>query len=134
MAKRKGFTLMELLIACAIFMLLISFALPYVIDYIESGKYGRAQVETASMANDIVRYKYSVGTYPEQLSDLSADNGIYKAGGSLPDFDPWNRAYIYSKDAAKGFGIWSAGSDGVNDSGTGYEGGLQGDDVGVVAK
>jgi general secretion pathway protein G len=132
--RHRGFTLVELMIACAVFMILIGLALPYVLDYIESGKYGRAQVETASMANDIVRYKYCVGSYPDQLSDLTVDNGTYQAGGKIPDFDPWERSYIYAKDAAKGFGIWSAGSDGVNDSGVGYENGLQGDDVGVVAK
>jgi type II secretory pathway pseudopilin PulG len=126
---------MELMVACAVFALLITFAIPYVLDYIENGKYGRAQVETASMANDIVRYKYCVGTYPAALADLNADSGTYVAGAKIPDTDPWEKAYFYQKDAAKGFGIWSGGSNGANDSGTGYDAGrLQGDDIGVVAK
>ena len=122
--RRRGFTLMEVLLVLAILVILgslvtVSFVRMQKVAYINSAK---SQV---SMLEDAVNhYVLSVGSAPTQQQGLEA---LINVPGELPDptkwtgpyldktqlpVDPWNNAYQYEDLGSGQFRIFSSGPDG----------------------
>lgn len=124
-AARRGFTLLEIMIALAILGLLVGLAVSNL-----EGIFGGAQTSTAKLfVNDSVKlplttYRIQMGDYPSTAEGLralvtppasKADqwHGPYLADGKLPK-DPWGEDYVYRCPGTKnknGYDIFSKGPD-----------------------
>jgi general secretion pathway protein G len=124
-SKRRGFTLIEILVVISIIMLLAGVIIANV------GKsFGGAQQDiaklfvTQSMKTSLVTYRLNMGSYPSTEEGLlalvtapagKADRwrGPYVEGNKIP-LDPWGEPYqyrfpgVHNKD---GYDLWSKGPD-----------------------
>jgi general secretion pathway protein G len=119
--RRRGFTLVELLVVLAILGLLVGLVGPQVMKTLGSSKTktARIQLEDLSAALDI--YRLEVGRYPTTNDGLQALventagtpnwNGPYLKKNQVPK-DPWGFDYGYRSPGEHGsFDIWSLGAD-----------------------
>lgn len=125
-SRRRGFTLVEILVVITIIALLAGLAISNL-----SGLFGNSQKDiaklfvTQGMKTPLFSYRMSVGNYPstdEGLQALIAPpqgksdrwRGPYVEGNTIPK-DPWGNLYqyrypgVHNKD---GYDLWSMGPDG----------------------
>jgi general secretion pathway protein G len=124
-SKRRGFTLVEILVVITIIVLLAGITITNV------GKlFGGSQVDiarlfvTQTMKTPLVTYRLSMGSYPSTQEGLAALltppsgksdrwRGPYVEGSTIPN-DPWGEPYqyrcpgVHNKD---GYDLWSKGPD-----------------------
>ncbi len=123
LARRQGFTMLELLVVLAIVGLLASFIGPRYFAQIgkSKGQIARAQIDLFDKA--VIQYRIDVGNYPTQEQGLVALVAPPKGEGlwrgpylkkAVP-LDPWEHAYSYKIPGTDGreFEIVSFGSGGV---------------------
>ena len=119
--RRRGFTLIELMVVLAILALLAGLVGPRVLNQLGGAKAKTAAVQIADLDKALELFKLDVGRYPtteEGLPALVARPGAlagwagpYLKGSAVPA-DPWGNAYRYT--AANGaIQILSLGSDGA---------------------
>jgi general secretion pathway protein G len=121
MHKRKGFTLLELLVVIVIIGLLAGYVAPRYFAQVGKSEIqvARAQIESLEKALD--QYRLDMRRYPsaeEGLEALVAKPANAQAWSgpylrkSVPS-DPWGRPYVYRTPGQKGeFEIFSYGRDG----------------------
>jgi general secretion pathway protein G len=121
MHKRKGFTLLELLVVIVIIGLLAGYVAPRYFSQVGKSEIqvARAQIESLEKALD--QYRLDMRRYPsaeEGLEALVAKPANAQAWSgpylkkSVPS-DPWGRPYVYRTPGQKGeFEIFSYGRDG----------------------
>lgn len=111
MKSNKGFTLIELLIVVTIIAILAGAAIPYVQDYVEQTRAGRAKGDLDEIRRAIMLYEAQYGTY-------TSDNIASLVGPFLTKNtpDPWSSAYMVSNASST---VYSLGPDGK--AGTGDE-------------
>lgn len=119
--RRRGFTLLELLVVMVIIGLLASIIAPQYFAQIgkSSAKVARAQIESFGQALD--QYRLDVGRYPGTEQGLAAlraaPAGVAQWRGpylkrDVP-LDPWGAAYVYTAPGRHGdYDLSSLGSDG----------------------
>jgi general secretion pathway protein G len=105
--RYAGFTLIEVLLVLAILVILAALVVPN-LSRIFSGsqvKAARTQIELLDTAIEV--YKQDVGTYPNSLDALLADQGQAQGQNKwrgpylkkqVP-LDPWSKPYQYQVDA-----------------------------------
>ena len=82
---QRAYTLIELLLAIAIFAVLTSLAYYGYQEYINKVRVAQAKTDIRGMEVLLERYQFGNGRYPETLAE---------AGLTSP-LDPWNRPYEY---------------------------------------
>ena len=119
--RRRGFTLVELLLVVTIIGILAGAVLVNISGQSKRAKIQRAKSDIASVGSAISIYEMEVGDYPEELQDLVEDPGLDGWGGpylSKKSFaDPWGNEYQYSYPASAGgleYDLYSVGPDGTD--------------------
>ncbi len=132
--RKRGFTLMEILLVVGILALLAAFVVP---NLITAGDQAKIDITKAAIggngniATALLRYRQDVGVFPETDEGLAAlfekpssvdedrEGEIWKGPyleGSPEDLrDPWKREYQYKFPGdvnEKGYDLWSMGPDG----------------------
>ena len=124
--RRRGFTLLEILLVVGLLALLASFAIPALVGQGEKAKIKMVQAAigpNGTLTQAIKMYKFDIGHNPESLKDLiekpSNAEEAKKWTQYLEDTrmlkDPWDHDYFYNAKGNKnegGFDLWSAGPDG----------------------
>lgn len=119
--RRRGFTLMEVLLVLAILVVLGSLVGVSIFAMQRSSNVKLAQTQIGMLENSIKAYQIDIGTLPPSLEALVAVpaelknpakwSGPYVDKGKLP-VDPWGNAYTYEPSAdINGYVIKSAGPD-----------------------
>lgn len=77
--KRKGFTLIEMVVVLAIIASLAAFLTPMVLDYIKEGRLRTAQNDVQQIASGITNFYRDLGTWPVHTAvPLRASNATLK--------------------------------------------------------
>jgi len=98
MLRKKGFTLIELIIVIAVISILIGIALPRFKGMQEAGYIAQAKGELRTIRTAMESYRMHTGAYPAALTSLqgAAPDII---GSTLPT-DPFGTAYVLADDGA----------------------------------
>jgi prepilin-type N-terminal cleavage/methylation domain-containing protein len=82
-----GFTLVELLVVCAIIVILVTLALPILKEFVDHARGARAKSELRLLETEIADYQVQYGVLPANLTAINR--------GTLND--PWGHGYVYYK-------------------------------------
>lgn len=137
LGNRKGFSLAEIVVACAIIIGLTSCAVTTADHMMKMGRYNAAKASVAAISVAVARYRHDIGSFPPNLLTLTAANetkGPWLSADSLRD--PWNQDYMfYVTDNRRQFAVWSSGPDKINNSTTTPTvNGFQSDDIGIISQ
>jgi general secretion pathway protein G len=115
--KRRGFTLLELLVVIVIIGLLAGYVAPRYFSQVGKSEtqVARAQIDALEKALD--HYRLDNRRYPTSEEGLAAIGPYLKK--SVP-MDPWGRAYVYRTGTKGDFELFSYGRDGKS-GGTGED-------------
>ena len=126
LTARRGFTLLEIMIALAILGLLVGLAITNI-----GGIFGNSQKDIAglfvnsSMTTPLSTYRIHLGDYPSTADGLQALmsapaskagswRGPYVTEVKWPPLDPWGEPYQYRSPGTHnktGYDLWSKGPD-----------------------
>ena len=106
---KKGFTLIELMIAIAVFAIISLVVIPNVLKYMKDAKISSAKANLQVLKGAITQYQLSINQLPTRLTDLvksPADEkakkkwtGSFLEKTEVPE-DPWGEKYQYKVNAA----------------------------------
>ena len=132
--NRQGFSLLEILMAITLLGIVGTIVTLNVMDRLEDGKMGTANLQMASFGAALKEYRRKCGSYPttEQGLDVLI---VAPAGGrecknyppngflsdEFPDIpnDPWDEPYYYESEGRR-FQIYSLGADNT-EGGEGFD-------------
>ena len=111
-SMRKGFTLIEILVAVSIIGILSTVAIVNIPRMLESARVNTAKDAVQALRNGVMNYNMAYNKYPSTLDDLFKEDGdkgaIMDSGETV---DPWGTEYKYERKGANVV-ITSAGPDG----------------------
>jgi len=118
--RRRGFTLVELLVVMVMIALLAALVGPRLFPKVGKGKQSAAKAQIELFGQALDQFRLDAGRYPntqEGLNALMTNPGIEKWDGpylkkSLPQ-DPWGKPYHYQCPGTHGeYDLFSYGRDG----------------------
>jgi prepilin-type N-terminal cleavage/methylation domain-containing protein len=119
--KKKGFTLVELLVVVAILAILSVALLPSVLGYSDKARDTRAAKDIRNFNTVVEAFAAADGNYPEasldtdnprSIASIMQSKGIKWTGDETGVVDPWNNPYYYDLTEDY-YCIGSAGKDGT---------------------
>jgi type II secretion system protein G len=120
-SRKKGFTLVELLVVVAILAILSVALLPSILGYSDKARDARAIKDVRNFATVIDAFAATDGDYPEasldtenlcSIASVMQSKGIKWTGDETGVVDPWNNPYYYDLTEDY-YCIASAGKDGT---------------------
>jgi prepilin-type N-terminal cleavage/methylation domain-containing protein len=120
--KKKGFTLVELLVAVSILAIVTMALLPRLLPYSEAARTSAANKELRNLNTIVEAFAAVDGDYPEASLDLEnprsiasvmQDHGVKWTDDETGETDPWGNPYYYQSLGGGLYCIISAGPDGV---------------------
>ena len=134
--KRRGFTLIEVLLVAGILAVLAAFAIPQLYKRSQKARTELAKAaigRNGPIAKGLEDYRFDLGRYPDTDEGLAAlfekkdsrddedpYEGPYMRGTIQELVDPWNRPFEYRSPGEfheDEYDLWSWGQDGVDDEG-----------------
>jgi general secretion pathway protein G len=115
--RKRGFTLMEILIVVAIIGLLAALVMPNILGRYEKSKEEIAKAQLEMLSTAIEAFRLDTGRYPNSLDELincqdPKCRAPYLAKKEIPK-DPWGRDYVYKYPGEHGpYDLYSLGPDG----------------------
>ena len=122
--KRKGFTLVEVLVVVVILGLLAALVVPRVVGRGEDAKRTAAAVQIREIEQALEMYRLDSSLYPSTAQGLEAlvtkpsippEPRKYREGGYLRKLpaDPWGGPFVYRRPGDHGeYDLFSLGADG----------------------
>jgi len=116
--RKRGFTLMEILIVVAIIGLLAALVMPNIIGRYEKSKEEIAKAQLEMLITAIEAFRLDTSRYPNSLEELincqdPKCRAPYLAKKEIPK-DPWGRDFVYKYPGEHGpYDLYSLGPDGV---------------------
>ena len=117
----SGYTLAEVLIVLVIIAMMIGLATPALMNRLGAAQSRTAAIQLENLATSLDLYRLDMGDYPPDAPGLTALverpdgatdwSGPYMRRGELPQ-DPWNRDYLYRRNAEGALEIATLGRDG----------------------
>lgn len=123
--RRRGFTLVELLVVIVILSMLAGIVAPKFFAQIGKAKWDSCRAKMAPIESAIDTFLLNTGDYPLTLDELIVDPGLPGwAGPYLKEsqlYDPWDNLYYYDPAGGPNGGVllMSYGEDGIQ-GGDGY--------------
>jgi prepilin-type N-terminal cleavage/methylation domain-containing protein len=120
-SRKKGFTLVELLVVVAILAILLVALIPSALGYSDKARDARAIKDVRNFATVIEAFTATDGDYPEasldtdnprSIASVMQSKGIKWTGDETGVVDPWNNPYYYDLTEDY-YCIASAGKDGT---------------------
>lgn len=117
--RRRGFTLVELLLVVTIIGILAGAVLVNIRGHSKRARVQRAKTDIANIGSALSIYEMTVGDYPEDLQDLMEDPGVDGWNGpylTKKPLDPWGGDYEYRYPGSSGidYDLYSVGPDGTD--------------------
>ena len=98
----RGFSIVELLIVCAVIGLIAAIAIPNLVNAIQRGRQARTMGDLRGLANAVAMYQQDYAKFPivGDLSPIgeSLDEVLAAYMGGFNENDGWNRAFLYESD------------------------------------
>jgi len=114
----RGFSIVELLIVCAVIGLIAAIAIPNLVNAIQRGRQARTMGDLRGLANAVGMYQQDYAKFPVVSSrsaiDESIDSVLLAYMGGYNAVDGWNRAFLYESDGDN-YTLVSYGLNGVAD-------------------
>lgn len=130
--KKHGWFSVELAICIVVFLVLMAVFIPRIMEFLDQGRYSKAQGDLSALGVAVSQYAFEVGEYPKKLEDLTETKNQYGPWLREIKKDPWGNSYQYKSDKKKGFVVYSYGAD-KSDSGSSVEG-VDSKDIGYIGK
>jgi general secretion pathway protein G len=106
--RKRGFTLVEMLVVITIIGLIMALVGPRVLNYLGESKIKTARIQIESLSSALDLFYLDNGRYPSSSEGLpalvqrpansAAWNGPYLKTSTVPA-DPWGRPYVYRSPA-----------------------------------
>lgn len=120
--RRRGFTLLEVLLVVAILVALAAFAVPNLLGTQEGSQKNVAKLRVTELTQNVMKFKIDTGNFPTTLMDLKVRPNPppmnYSSTGyddRVDQPDPWGSPYNYRVPGTKNTSgkpdIWSNGPD-----------------------
>ena len=113
----RGFSLVELLIVCAVIGLLAAIAIPNLLNAIQRGRQARTVGDLRGLATAVAMYQQDYAKFPLAGSWVPMDDlevHIVPYMGSVAKVDGWMRSFMYLSDGDD-YTLVSYGMNGVAD-------------------
>ena len=121
--RRRGFTLIELMVVVLILAVLAALVVPRIVGSGEQAKVGAAKSDLATIKSLLDQFHLDNGRYPTTeeglavLSARSAPSGLESTFKTLSSkditSDPWGHPYVYDLQSSEQYTVTSYGADGV---------------------
>ena len=113
----RGFSLVELLIVCAVIGLIAAIAIPNLVNAIQRGRQARTIGDLRGLGNAVAMYQQDYAKFPV-VADFAGvailDDILEAYMGGYNELDGWQRSFMYKSDG-NNYTLVSYGMNGVAD-------------------